>query len=239
MKITTIMFDLDGTLLPLNEELFIKIYFGGVGEQFVKLGYDHKLFIQALWQGTLAMKANNGNETNEVVFWKTFLQLIDGDILELQSVFEHFYRNEFDLVKASTKPSLLPRKIIDFLKTNHYRILLATNPLFPVVATEKRIRWAGLEPDDFEIITTYETSSYSKPNPRYFQVLLDQLQVKPEECLMIGNDAHEDMIASSLGIQTFLLTDCLNNEKNIDISQFDNGSMQTLYEKIISFPEVK
>lgn len=235
--ITTILFDLDGTLLPLNEELFIKIYFGGISQQFAKLGYDQTEFIHALWQGTLAMKNNQGEKTNEVVFWETFLSLVSGDIRILQAEFEHFYLNDFDQVKKSTFPSLLPRKIIDFLTTNQYRVILATNPLFPKVATEKRIRWAGLSPSDFELITTYETNYFSKPNPKYYQRILDDLGLSAEECLMIGNDCDEDMIASSIGMQTFLLTDCLNNVNHIDISKYENGSMEDLYQKIIHLPK--
>jgi len=30
-----------------------------------------------------------------------------------------------------------------------FRVALATNPIFPAIATEKRIRWAGLTPEDF------------------------------------------------------------------------------------------
>jgi FMN phosphatase YigB (HAD superfamily) len=54
----------------------------------------------------------------------------------------------------------------------------------------------------------------------------------PEETIMIGNDSLEDMAAMGLGVKTFLVTDCLNNKNDIDINQFDNGSLKDLYEKI-------
>lgn len=34
-------------------------------------------------------------------------------------------------------------------KNAGFRVALATNPLFPIMATESRIKWAGLKPDDF------------------------------------------------------------------------------------------
>lgn len=46
--------------------------------------------------------------------------------------------------------------------------MLATNPIFPKVATESRIRWAGLQPEDFELYTTYEKTCHCKPNPAYY-----------------------------------------------------------------------
>ena len=110
------------------------------------------------------------------------------------------------------------------------RIVLATNPLFPSIATESRMRWAGLAPDDFELYTTYENSSFCKPNPKYYEEILGKLGVSAEECLMVGNDVTEDMIAETLGMKVFLLTDCLINKENKDISAFVNGSFSELME---------
>ena len=45
---------------------------------------------------------------------------------------------------------------------------------------------------------------------------------------MVGNDVSEDMIAAQLGMQVFLLTDCMINKDNIDISQYPHGSFDAL-----------
>ena len=93
---------------------------------------------------------------------------------------------------------------------------------------------AGLNPEDFRLVTTYENSRFSKPNPRYYEDLLTQLGVAPEECLMIGNDADEDMIAESLGMKVFLLTDHLINRNGADISAYPNGNFSDLISYIDS-----
>ena len=108
------------------------------------------------------------------------------------------------------------------------RVALATNPIFPSIATYKRIRWAGLKPEDFEWITTYENSKYCKPNLRYYQEVLERLGVAPEDCLMVGNDVGDDMVAEELGMQVFLLTDCLINKTDKDISRYPNGGFDEL-----------
>ena len=95
-------------------------------------------------------------------------------------------------------------------------------------ATQWRIQWAGLQPEDVELYTTYENSSYSKPNPAYYQDILARLNVKPEECLMVGNDVGEDMIAEQLGMKVFLMTDCMINKANADISFYPHGSFDDL-----------
>lgn len=54
------------------------------------------------------------------------------------------------------------------------------------------------------------------------------LKLKGEECVMIGNDVGEDMIAETLGMKVFLLTDCLINKNNTDISRYPHGSFPEL-----------
>lgn len=109
-------------------------------------------------------------------------------------------------------------------------MILATNPLFPRVATESRVRWAGLEPEDFRLITVYENSCHCKPNPAYYQDVLREIGAKPEECVMVGNDAKEDMVALELGMKGFLLTDCLINSEGRAIDHIPQGNFSDLRE---------
>ena len=112
--------------------------------------------------------------------------------------------------------------------------VLATNPLYPAIATENRMRWAGFEPQDFELYTTYENYSHCKPNPAYFQEVLGKLGLQPEECLMVGNDANEDMAAAKIGIKVFLLPKWLVNRDNVDISSYPQGDFDDLLQFIDS-----
>ena len=108
-------------------------------------------------------------------------------------------------------------------------MVLATNPIFPAVATESRIRWAGLEPEDFTWYTTYENIGYSKPNPAYYQHILTRLGAQAEDCLMVGNDVDEDMgAAQQAGLSVFLLTDCLINREGKDITPYPQGDFDAL-----------
>ena len=110
----------------------------------------------------------------------------------------------------------------------------ATNPVFPRIATQKRIRWAGLSEDDFLLYTTYENSRHCKPNPSYYLDVLEECGLRAEECLMVGNDAIEDMVPLSLGMKVFLLTDCLYNKKDVDISDYPRGGFDEMWEYINS-----
>ena len=232
--ITTILFDLDGTLLPMDQDTFIKAYMGSLAEKMMPYGYDPKALVRSIWQGTGAMVANPGTKRNEEVFWDAFCAAYGRDCRADEPVFQEFYRVEFQQVQKVCGFDPRAARTIAQLKEMGLTLALATNPLFPALATHSRIRWAGLEPEDFLLVTTYENSSHSKPNPDYYRDIMDTLKVSPEQCLMVGNDVSEDMVVRELGMQVFLLTDCLINREGRDISQFPHGSFPELMDYIRS-----
>ena len=235
MKLTTILFDLDGTLLPMDQDNFIKLYFGGLAKKLVPYGYEPQKLIECIYAGTSAMVKNDGSRTNEEVFWDTFETANGKPCCQDEPVFDHFYRNEFVAAKAACGYAPEAKEIVDFLNANGITVILATNPLFPPVATENRMAWAGLAPEDFALYTTYDNSSYCKPNPKYYAEILEKLNLNAEDCLMVGNDVSEDMVAETLGMKVFLLTDCLLNTKNLDILKYPQGSFAELKTYLKSF----
>lgn len=232
----TFLFDLDGTLLPMDQDKFVEAYFKGIGQKFESFGMDPGKLIPAISKGTMAMINNDGTMSNRERFWNTVAVLIGGNLSEYEKIIYDFYENEFQMIKDVTKPASVVPECIGILKEKGYRIVLATNPLFPRIATYSRIRWAGLNPGDFEWITTYENSSYCKPNIRYYDEILNKLGMAPEQCIMVGNDVNEDMCAEIMGIDTYLITDCLINNGNRDIGRYKNGSLMDFYNYIKMLP---
>lgn len=232
MSIKMILFDLDGTLLPMDMDEFIRNYFGRLSQKLAPLGYDPALLVKNIWKGTAAMIQNDGRCTNETAFWNTFAALYGEDVRKDEPVFAEYYQNEFQLAKEVCGFNPKVKETVDTLKAMGYRVALATNPIFPAIATESRIRWAGLEPKDFEFYTTYENASCSKPNPAYYQWVAKHLNCRPEECLMVGNDVDDDLPAETIGMKVFLLTDCLINKEDKDISAYPQGSFEELMEYI-------
>ena len=228
MKVTAILFDLDGTLLPMDQDDFIESYFSNLAAKAATKGYQPDALIDTVWAGTAAMVKNDGTKTNEAVFWELFAAKYGGDALNDIPFFEEFYRTDFQKAKELCGFAPMTKDIVHSLKARGLRVILATNPLFPAIATESRIRWAGLEPDDFELYTTYENSRHCKPNPEYYKDIMAELNLTAEECVMVGNDVGEDMIAEKLGMKVFLLTDCLINRKNEDISKYPHGGFDEL-----------
>ena len=229
MNITTVLFDLDGTLLPMDQDAFTTGYFRLLAKKLAPCGYEPKSLVDAIWAGTAAMVRNDGSRTNEQAFWQKFAAIYGEEKARAdQPLFEDFYANEFNTARDTCGFNPAAAETVHKLQARGYRVALATNPIFPHIATEHRIRWAGLTPGDFELYTTYERSTFCKPNVDYYREVARTLGVRPEQCLMVGNDAAEDMSARALGMDVFLLTDCLINAKSIDLSPFPQGDFAAL-----------
>jgi len=239
--IDTILLDLDGTLLQFSQRDFISAYFSELSKMFDKLGLETESSIAAVWAGTKAMILNDGSKLNSQRFWQEFagkLGLADERLAELEAAFNSFYVNEFNVVKSVLIPSDIPKRLVQTIASKGYRIVLATNPLFPLCAVESRLGWTGLKSQNFLHITHYANSTFSKPNPGYFREILAKVNRSPQQCLMAGNNPAEDMVAGTLGAETFLVTDCMENESGVDVSSYRSGTLADLESHLTSLPDI-
>lgn len=228
MKLQAVLFDLDATLLPMDQDEFIRAYMKGLVTKLALHGYDPQRLIDTVWAGTAAMVRNDGTTTNEEAFWRVFCAAFGADARQDEPILDDFYHNEFRTIQQICGYNPAAADIVRALSARGVRVALATNPLFPAIATESRMRWAGLEPTDFELYTTYENINYCKPNLDYYREILRRLDLAPQECLMVGNDVGDDMVAAELGMQVFLLTDHLINKDGVDIDQYPHGDFADL-----------
>ncbi|MCL2085276.1 MAG: HAD family hydrolase, partial [Oscillospiraceae bacterium] len=187
---------------------FINAYFSRLGKVFARIGLDPDAAIKAVWAGTGAMIKNDGAQTNRKRFWDRFaaeMPMCDAGMVE--GVCDAFYTGEFDGVKAIFEPGELPGRLVRGLNERGFSVVLATNPLFPRCAVETRLKWAGLTPEDFVLVTDYSNSSFCKPNLSYYREILAKIgrASEPGRCLMAGNNPEEDMCAAELGIETYLV----------------------------------
>ena len=228
-KITVILFDLDGTLIGMDQDEFIRLYFHTILDKLTGLGYDFDAMYQALEKAIRATKRNDGALTNEQRFWQTFNAATGCADTELDDALIEFYNCEFSSVlEGSCRPYPRANEILECAGSKGLRLILATNPLFPAVATYKRIRLGGMNPENFEYVTAYENSSFCKPDTRYYSELLSKLGLSAEECVMIGNDTRDDLAARELGIPVFILTEGLINTTGVDLSLHPHGGFDEL-----------
>lgn len=235
MAIRYILFDLDGTLLPMDQNVFLKRYFKGLAQKLAPLRFEPTKLFDSIWKGTGAMIANDGSRLNEECFWEVFRGIYGADLVDRAlPLFDAFYAKDFDSVSEVCGFTSRAKETVDALKEQGYTVALATNPVFPAVATRLRIKWAGLRPEDFAHYTTFENSHYCKPSVNYYREVAEKIGAHPEECLMVGNDISDDMSAASAGMKVFLLTDCLIAREGEQVGDYPNGSFDELMEYVRS-----
>jgi HAD superfamily hydrolase (TIGR01549 family) len=129
------------------------------------------------------------------VFWQEFTQLTGWERAELEPFFQRFYDEDFDRLRPYTavKPSAAA-----LMQTAHdlgLNVVIATNPLFPLIAIEKRLAWAGISADeyDYALVTAYENMHSAKPQPEYYREILSVIGSAPEQAIMVGDDWENDI----------------------------------------------
>lgn len=233
-----ILFDLDGTLLPMDIDEFEKAYFKGLCKSMIDK-IDPQDLYKHIWGGTKAMVLNDGKKTNMEVFRDYFNTNTDLDYDTCEPTFIEYYKTGFQDCVQVCGVSDISKKIVEVLQSKGYNVAIATNPIFPQVATYSRLNWLGIDPESVSLVTTFENSNHAKPNPAYFKEVCDKLNVQPEDCIMVGNDVAEDGVASTLGINVLLIEDCLLNKNNLPTDNFTLGSLSDLYEWAKTLPVVE
>jgi len=203
---TAVLFDLDNTLLGNSMDTFVPAYFQAL-TQYLAAELPPQKLIAALMHGTAAMDANSGDgQTNKEVFDAVFYTELDVERSVLEPRLQQFYATEFPKLQPLTYPLPEARPLISWALDCGLQVVIATNPLFPRVAIEHRLFWAGIPMTEFEysLVTTYENMHATKASLEYYREILSKLGLGPQDCLMVGDDFMRDMgPASAAGIPVF------------------------------------
>ncbi len=239
MTLRALLFDLDGTLLPLELTPFTKGYFQALVSHAAHVVDPTKITEQIL-RATEDMVRNEDPEmTNLEVFRTSFFAHTGLDESKVWPVFDSFYETAFATLQHLTKPTSISREICRTAHDKGYKLVLATNPIFPRVAVEHRMRWAAIDDIPFELVTTMEDMHFCKPNPKYYVEIMDILNLSPFECMMFGNDVQEDGVAGKLGMQTFLVNDDVI-DRGVGHMEFTyEGSLQDALRFVQQLPSIR
>lgn len=220
-----VFLDLDGTLLPMDMDEFLAKYFKLLNEYAAGIGLDAQRFSLALNGGVRAMATDASERMNDQVFWTSFHDLYGDDDPGIDARIDEFYSTVFPHIGDGFEPNPAAARAISALKAKGYPLFLTTMPLFPRLAVEWRCQWAGVDPRDFDRITTYDNSFACKPDLRYYRQNVELAGCAPERILMVGNNTHEDLAVMELGCDAFLVTDWLLDSVGFPLSSVKNGSL--------------
>lgn len=197
-----VLFDLDGTLLDLDLGAFLRRYFDALGAVAVTSfpGVD---VMSAILASTEAMQRAHPGRTNRDVFYDDFAHRTGVDLSSSWDVFERFYRDVFPTLGDGYGPMDGAREAVTSALELGCKVAVATQPIFPRLAIEHRLKWAGLDDLRFDVVTTYEIMGACKPHGDYFRQTAAMMGCRPSECLMVGDDRSLDMPAADVGMRTF------------------------------------
>jgi FMN phosphatase YigB (HAD superfamily) len=202
----TLLFDLDDTLLDTNLDAFMPAYFQALTQHLANHSAPSTM-LRALIAGVnLMMESEDPTRTLEEVFDADFFVQLGFAKQDLAHIFDEFYEEIFPKLAQHTRqrPDAVP--LIEWAYSRGYRIAIATDPLFPRKATDHRLRWAGFEPERFELISTFEHFHFTKTHPAYYAEVLGRMGWPEGPTLMVGNDVTRDLIpAHRSGLKTFFV----------------------------------
>jgi FMN phosphatase YigB (HAD superfamily) len=208
-NLQAILFDLDDTLLGNDMDVFLKTYLKLLATYTADY-YEPNLLIKHLMAATDVMISNTDQSvTNEDAFWIEFSHLTGFDREKMTPFFYQFYKTRFNEIRPLTKQEPLARQLVEWAFEQKLQVVIATNPLFPMIAVEQRLAWAGIGLDSFNytLITSYENMHSAKPHSAYYQEIMDKVGCQSSKAIMVGNDWEHDIVPSSLiGINTFWIT---------------------------------
>lgn len=205
-RLQGILFDLDNTLILFDETEFFDCYFRIIPQAFSDI-MPSEVFLKKLMDATRVLLENDGHTLNVNCFMRFFARGFENREKEIWDRFLHFYATDYDqLQDLITLPAGL-QSLFQQLESNGLKLVVASNPIFPLSVQLKRLAWAGLENVSFDLITHIENMSCCKPRIEYYLDICRKIGIRPEHCLMVGNDPVNDMIAGKAGMKTFLTVD--------------------------------
>lgn len=210
----TALFDLDGTLLPVELGFFLKHYMDALWRSFTGI-MSREAFDEALLGATYETIGNLDPSTGNLdAFANAFTRRTGLAWESVWPTMQKYYTEEYPLLRRLIPGAPATAPVIKQCLDDGWDIVLATQPLFPEVAVRERMRWCGIDDLPWLLVTTLDRMHFCKPHLEYYREILEMTGLDPARCVMVGNDMQEDMVAGRLGMKTFLVQDFLLDRGN-------------------------
>jgi FMN phosphatase YigB (HAD superfamily) len=240
--VKTLLFDLDGTLLPVRLEELVRPYMGALtrhwGPLLAASTPPEKIPEHVMASMEMMVRSANPARTNGEVYWEALQARIGApiDALGGQS-FVDFYRDVFPKLRGLYADRLpgTGRALVQAALDAGFEIVLATNAIWPGVAIEERMRWADVHDFPWKLVTHFDNMHFCKPHPGYYLEILERIGREPGQCFMVGNDVDEDGVAAKrAGLRVVLLTDWIENRRDTPLDGLPTTTAEALIERLRS-----
>lgn len=205
-SIEAVLLDIDNTLILFDERVFFSHYLERLAPWFADLMPPDE-FRNRLIQAGRRLLENQGRLRNADFYLDAFAEGLDDHRARLRRRFDRFYAEGFDSLRDRVVPLEEAKRVVGFLKRKGFRLVAASHPIWPESVQAIRLRWAGLDPNDFAWMTHIDNTTFCKPQEGFYREICEHLGILPERALMVGNDAINDMAAGLIGMGTYRTTD--------------------------------
>lgn len=178
MKITTLLFDLDGTLINTNELIIAS--FMHTLEKFYPGKYKREHVIPFMGPTlTESFSTVDANRVDELIteYRRFNMEMHDEFVEEYETVYE----------------------TIETLHDKGYKIGIVTTKARNVV--EMGLSFSRLK-QFFDVVITIDDVQNAKPHPEPIQLALEKLNASPEETIMVGDNYHDIEGGKNAGTKT-------------------------------------
>jgi FMN phosphatase YigB (HAD superfamily) len=207
--VRTVLFDLDGTLLPVEMGFFLKHYMDSLARNFED-GMLRSAFEKALLGATYEMINNmDPSVGNMDAFASAFARRSGLPWESVWPTIQRYYVEDYPNLRQHVPANSSALSVVKQCITNGWDIVLATQPIFPEDAVRERMKWCGVDALPWRFVSTLDNMHFCKPHLEYYREVLDSTRLDAAHCVMVGNDMQEDMVAKRLGMKTFQVEDHL------------------------------
>ena len=206
--ISVVGIDLDGTLLELSDQ-FIAQYLLKVDQWVASRLRMEPVLAKAIWETTVwACSLDHGPTLLEDAFFERLCSLIKISREDIKEVFQMFYQEVFPELQRLSHPIVGAMGFLTQIQALGLKVVLLTSPVFPRIAIDERLRWAGIEGFPFDWISSLEVVHAAKPHPAYYLGAAKTLDIAPSNWLMVGNDLEQDIRPARVsGMHTWWVSD--------------------------------
>lgn len=237
-RVAAVLFDLDGTLLELDMDQFLPVYLRRLAQWLTDL-FEPEDFLRRLLEATTAViEYPGGDRLNGDLLYERLWQSLDPDRHpgarperrpEVLARLDRFYREVFPQLQSLARFRPEGPQVVAAARARGWKVVLATNPIFPRLAIEERMRWAGLDPAWFDLVTTLENMHTCKPRVDYYLEVAARIGLPPERCLMVGNDLRNDIApARTAGMAVFAVDGLLLHQDEPVAAEAPRGTLGQL-----------
>lgn len=210
--IDTLLFDLDETLIH-SRRFFLEIHFVINAMQRFYGTLPMWNFYSILKKAIKKSKTHGTDKTNHAVLVEELSKHTDQSEQAIDDIIQCHLADDFKILKKHFTPVPGAKQTIELAQELGYHLVIATNPSISLPTIKLRLEWAGVGDIPFEFITHSEVMTRCKPDPDYYREILDMCNLEAGQCLMIGNDTENDLIAREVGILTYILENPWNSRE--------------------------